>query len=165
MKNIQQTEVKMKNIVLLRIDDRLLHGQVVVSWIPYLNVNEVLIIDNEYSEDEFMREIMKSSAPVNLSVHVLSVNDAAAFLTNKDEGKRILILARSVESVKELMESVKINTVNVGGLGAGPKRKRYYNSIHLSDDELNILKEFAKNNIKVEVKMLPNDKPIFIDGK
>ena len=50
----------MKKIALIRVDDRLMHGQVVVSWIPYLKVDEVLIIDDEYATDEFMTLLIKS---------------------------------------------------------------------------------------------------------
>lgn len=154
----------MKNIVLLRIDDRLLHGQVVVSWIPYLKANEVIVLDDEYAKDEFMCELIKSSSPENVTVHVLSLLDAVNFLTEKDQGKRILILSRSVVSVKKLAEKIKIDTVNLGGLGASDNRKRYHNSIHLSDEELSILKDLAKNDINVEVRMLPKDKAVIIDG-
>ena len=165
MKSTPQTEVKMRNIVLLRIDDRLLHGQVVVSWIPRLNVNEVLVIDDEYAKDEFMKEIIKNSGPENISVYVLTAEDSIPFIKEGSERNRVLVLSRNIENAVRLSKSVKIESVNIGGLGAAPGRKRYYNSIHLSENELDILKSIAKNNIRVEVKMLPNEKSILIDGK
>ena len=154
----------MKNIVLLRIDDRLLHGQVVVSWIPYLKVNEVIVTDDEYAEDEFMCELIKSSAPESINVQLLSSESTLAFLNEEDEGSRILILCRNVETVKKLTENIEIKNINLGGLGASQGRKRYHNSIHLSSEELNLLKELARKGINVEVKMLPKDKPIIISG-
>jgi len=154
----------MKNIVLTRIDDRLLHGQVVVSWIPYLKINEIIIVDNEYAKDAFMTTIIKDAAPGNLAVQVLAVNEAADYLENDDDGLRILILSRYIENIAKLIElNVPINKVNVGGLGNMPGRKRFLNSIHLSDDELNILKDLKNKNIEVEIKMLPNDKAIFVE--
>ncbi|MDW5300554.1 MAG: PTS sugar transporter subunit IIB [Sedimentibacter sp.] len=154
----------MKNIVLTRIDDRLLHGQVVVSWIPYLKINEIIIVDDEYAKDEFMATIIKDAAPDNLAVQVLAVNEAADYLGNYDDGSRVLILSRYIENISELIElNVPINKVNIGGLGNTPGRKRFLNSIHLSDDELNILKDLKKKNIEVEIKMLPNDKALFVE--
>jgi len=156
----------MKNIVLTRIDDRLLHGQVVVSWIPYLKTNEIIIVDDEYANDAFMAKIIKDAAPGNIAVHVLTVKESADYLNNNDDddGLRILILSRYIENIAELIElKAPIAKVNIGGLGNTPGRKRFLNSIHLSDNELNILKNLKKKNIEVEIKMLPNDKASFVE--
>lgn len=152
----------MKNIF-VRIDDRLLHGQVVVSWIPYLKVNEVVIADDEYANDEFMKELIKCSEPEGVTVHVKTIDETAAHLNNDNENK-ILVLLRSIEGIKELVKKVKISNINIGGVGAAEGRKRYYNSIHLSDNELSILKDIANDNIHVEVRILPKDKGIVIKG-
>ncbi|MGB4439211.1 MAG: PTS sugar transporter subunit IIB [Sedimentibacter sp.] len=154
----------MKNIVLTRIDDRLLHGQVVVSWIPYLKTNEIIIVDEEYANDAFMVTIIKDAAPGNIAVHVLTVKESADYLKKDDDESRILILSRYIENIAELIElNAPTTKVNIGGLGNTPGRKRFLNSIHLSDDELNILKDLKKKNIEVEIKMLPNDKASFVE--
>jgi PTS system mannose-specific IIB component len=154
----------MKNIVLTRIDDRLLHGQVVVSWIPNVKANEVVIVDNEYAKDEFMQELIKNAAPENIKVNLLSVEKASDYLKGEDDGSRILILSRYIENIDELINlNVDIKCVNVGGLGNVKGRERYLNSIHLSSSELDILKGISKKNIAVEIKMLPNDKTVSVE--
>jgi len=152
----------MKN-VFVRIDDRLLHGQVVISWIPYLKADEVVIADDEYANDEFMIELIKSSGPEGVKVHVKTIDKTAAFLSDDNQSK-ILVLLRSIEGIKKLIKKTKISSINIGGVGAAQGRKRYYNSIHLSDDELNILKDIANDNIYVEIRILPKDKAIIIKG-
>lgn len=155
----------MKNIVLTRIDDRLLHGQVIVSWIPYLKINEILIVDDEYFNDEFMTELIKDAAPDNIKVHVLDTEKSAEFLNSEDVGgSRLLILSRYIQYIDKLIKlSVPVKNVNVGGLGSAEGRKKCVNSIHLSSFEMNLLKNMAKNNIEVFVQMLPNDKKIDIE--
>lgn len=152
----------MKN-VFVRIDDRLLHGQVVVSWIPYLRAKEVVIADDEYANDEFMSELIKSSGPEGVIVHVKTIDETAAYLSDDNQNK-ILVLLRSIEGIKKLIKKTKISSINIGGVGAARGRKRYYNSIHLSDDELNSLKDIANDNIYVEIRILPKDKAIIIKG-
>ena len=152
----------MKN-VFVRIDDRLLHGQVVVSWIPYLRAKEVVIADDEYANDEFMSELIKSSGPEGVIVHVKTIDETAAYLSDDNQNK-ILVLLRSIEGIKKLIKKIKISSINIGGVGAAQGRKRYYNSIHLSDDELNILNDIANDNIYVEIRILPKDKAIIIKG-
>ena len=149
----------MKNIVLTRIDDRLLHGQVVVSWIPTLKINEVLIVDDEYAQDDFMAGLIIESAPENLKVNVLNVADAANYINSGDDINSLLILSRNVESIYELIElNVKINTVNIGGLGYSEGRKKIINALHMSDAEMEILKKLVNEGISVEIQMLPSDK-------
>ncbi len=147
--------------IFLRIDDRLLHGQVVVSWIPYLKAKKVVIADDEYANDEFMKELIKSSSPEGVNADIKTIDEAAEFL-KLDNENTVLVLLKSIEGLKELVSKVKIKSINVGGLGAAKGRKRYYNSIHLSDEELNILKDMANDNVDVEIRILPKDKPIVI---
>lgn len=145
----------------VRIDDRLLHGQVVVSWIPYLKATEVVIADDEYANDEFMRELIMSSSPEGVNVYIKTIGETADFL-KVDSENNVLVLLRTIEGLKELVKRVKIKNINIGGIGAAEGRKRYYNSIHLSDHELNILKDMAKENVNVEVRILPRDKALVI---
>lgn len=153
----------MKNIVMTRVDDRLMHGQVVVSWIPYLKADEVIILDDDYANDEFMNLLIKNSSPENIKVHVLSFNDATTYLKEGDNGSRILILIKNIEYIKKLLEqNIKLEKVNVGNLGSSPGRKKYFNSVYLSDYELNMLKEIQKET-EIEIKMLPKDKALALE--
>jgi len=153
----------MKNIVLTRIDDRLLHGQVIVSWIPFLKIDEIVIVDDEYSKDEFMSSLIKEAAPEFIAVNVLSVEKSAEYLFLENKGTRVLLLSRNIENISKLIElNVPINGINIGGLGYFEGRKKYVNAIHMSETELNMLKKISEKGIKVEIQMLPNDKAIEI---
>lgn len=153
----------MKNIVLTRIDDRLLHGQVMVSWIPFLEINEVIIIDDEYADDEFMSALIVEAAPEALNVKVLSVEDSAKYILSGDDDSRVLLISRNIENINNLIEiGVIINKINVGGVGSLEGRKKYVNSIHMSENELNLLREISRKGIAVEIQMLPKDKAIEI---
>jgi PTS system mannose-specific IIB component len=165
MKNLQLTNGggRMKNIVLTRIDDRLLHGQVIVSWIPSLNIDEIIIIDDEYANDEFMSSLIKEGSPEHLSANVLSVERSKEYLESSENENRVLILSRYVENVLKLVElGIEIDKVNVGGQGFCEGRKKFVNAIYLSDEELDLLKKISSKGIEVEVQMLPKDKAIKI---
>lgn len=152
----------MKNIVLTRIDDRLLHGQVVVSWIPFLDANEILIIDDEYASDDFMIQLINESSPDSIKVNVLSVKDSVNYLKTDDrQTDKLLILSRYIEYIKEIIDlGIKISKLNIGGLGFSEGRKKYVNSIYMSSLEIDILEKIKAANVAVEVQMLPNDKII-----
>ncbi len=153
----------MKKIVLTRVDDRLLHGQVVVSWIPYLKANEVIVVDDELANDEFMSLLIKNAEPENVKVNIFTVEDAANYLKDEDTGSNIFIIIKNIEYIIKLIElNVELNKINIGNLGSNSKRKKYYNSVFLSDDELNMLLCIAKKT-EVEIRMLPKDKEVQLD--
>lgn len=153
----------MKNIVLTRIDDRLLHGQVIVSWIPFFNIEEIVIVDDEYASDDFMSSLIKEASPEHLNVNVLTIEESKKFLESGDDKTRILILSRYIENIAKLIElGIKINKINIGGLGFHNGRKKFVNAIHLSDSEIELLKIISAKGIEVEIQMLPKDKIIKI---
>lgn len=148
----------MKNIVLTRVDERLLHGQVVVSWIPFIKADEVIIVDDDYANDDFMSLLIKNAAPSNVKVNVFTVEAAVDYLKGEDEKTRILILLKNIGYIQDLLRfGIKLNKINVGNLGSSPERKQYYNTVYLSDNELSLLKQIS-GQIEVEIKMLPKDK-------
>ena len=67
----------MKNIVLARVDDRLIHGEVVSVWTPSLNVNRIIIVDDEVSNDSFNKRVIKALAPNGVKCNVYSVEKGA----------------------------------------------------------------------------------------
>ena len=85
----------MKNIVWTRIDDRLIHGQVMTQWIQYTEANEVLIIDDGVAKDSFLQMVMKSSVPGKISLKVLSVKDAIGYLNEDGKNEKIIILVKT----------------------------------------------------------------------
>ena len=109
----------MKNIVWTRIDDRLIHGQVMTQWIQYTEANEVLIIDDGVAKDSFLQMVMKSSVPGKISLKVLSVKDAIGYLNEDGTHEKIIILVKTPVVLDELSDAgVRLKSINVGGIGA-----------------------------------------------
>ncbi len=69
----------MSEIVLTRIDDRLIHGQVMTAWVKKTRANQILIVDEEVAKDDFMSEILKMSAPSGIDILVKGLMDAVTF--------------------------------------------------------------------------------------
>ena len=155
----------MKNIVMARIDDRLLHGQVVISWIPFLKVSKVIVIDDDSANDEFMKELIVTSAPNGVAAHVLTLEASINYFNKDSDNERVLILTKNIDNIRELLaNNIQLNIVNLGNLGHNKDRKRYLNFIHLSDEEIKLLKEIDKiDNCNLEIQMIPNDKKYSLD--
>ena len=149
----------MKNVVMARIDDRLLHGQVAVAWLPFINADEVVVIDDDSAADEFMKELIMTSVPEGITAHVFTTSEASDYLNKFSVGERILILTKKITDIKELRnKKINIDTINLGGLGYIDGRRRYLNFIHLSEDEAKLIGELDESGCNFEIQMMPNDK-------
>ncbi len=148
----------MKNIVWTRIDDRLIHGQVMTQWIQYTSANEVLIIDDAVASDSFLQMVMKSSVPSNIKLTVLSIRESIDYLNGESSGEKIIVLVKTPVTLDRLTDTgVILTSVNVGGIGARAGRKQLYKNISVSDDEKSAFEDLLKKNIKVFIRVVTSD--------
>jgi len=152
----------LRNLVLVRIDDRLIHGQVVTAWIKHTKGNRILIIDDKLVNDRMMQRVLKAAAPPGISVEVLAIADATALLKeDSPPGECIIILVKTPDVLEKLVDSgVELKKIILGGMGNNPQRKRYGKSFSASDDEVACIKRMMEKGIVAEIQMVPDDKPI-----
>lgn len=148
----------MNQIISARIDDRLLHGQVAIKWIPYLNVDTVIIIDDELFSNPFLNKVTLAAAPKNIKTIIATENSIDDLLNNSSG--RILLLAKRPQTFEEMIKKgIKIPKVNVGGIGYRQGRMLLHKNIYISNEEMESLKNIEKNNVKVEIQIVPDDSP------
>lgn len=154
----------MKNISVARIDDRLIHGQVVTSWIKVYPVDKILIIDEALVKNKLMMRIYKASAPSDVEVDVMDVETATDYLMNDSKRENLLLLTKSPIVYEKLIDNgVKIETIILGGMGLGDDRKRINKNIAMSDKEILSFKKILDKGIKVSYKMVPDSKDIDVN--
>ena len=83
------------SIVLARIDDRLIHGQVMTSWLNYTGANRIIIVDDETANDTFLKMIVTSVAPANIKTEVFSVHEGAETIKQLAASDKVILLAKS----------------------------------------------------------------------
>ena len=148
----------MKNIVWTRIDDRLIHGQVMTQWIQNASATEVVIVDDAVAKDSFLQMIMKSSMPAKIGWQVLSVKDAIDYLNGDDNGKRVFVLVKTPGVLVSLADAgVNLGFVNVGGMGAKVGRTTLYKNISTSSEENKDLRNLIDRGIKVFFRVVQSD--------
>jgi len=154
----------MLNIVLTRIDDRLIHGQVTTAWSKITNATKIIVVDDAVAEDSFMQMVLKSAAPNSLKVEVFGVNDAVNVLNKDDDGERVIILVKNPLTVLNLVKAgVKIKSLNLGGIGARQGRKQLYKNISVSDEEKQSFKELMEHGVNIFMQIVPDAKQISLD--
>lgn len=147
----------MRNIVLARVDDRLIHGEVVTAWVPGTSATRILIIDDEVAKDEFNKRVVKALAPAGTKVFVYDVEKAAEKLMVQGiEGERLLLLAKTPVSFNRLIQKgVPLKEVNLGGAGIRGKRQPFINNVSLDPQEVLACEEMQKAGCRVYYQLVP----------
>jgi mannose/fructose/N-acetylgalactosamine-specific phosphotransferase system component IIB len=147
---------------LVRIDDRLIHGQVVAVWLRALGAGRIVIVDEATAADSFLAEVLTLAAPPGVPVEVLGLSDGAARCIDLAASPEpVIVLARTPGTVLALRQAgVPIEVVDLGGLGAGPGRRRLHKTISVSPPEMAELRELEKLGTRVEIQIVADDRPI-----
>ncbi|MCI9272148.1 MAG: PTS sugar transporter subunit IIB [Dorea sp.] len=155
----------MRNVVLARVDDRLIHGEVVTAWTPTYRANKIIIVDDEVAKDQFNVRVVKALAPAGTKVIVYNVEKAAEKLMVPGvDGERLLVLAKTPITYSRLVKAgVPIKEVNLGGAGIRGERQPFINNVALNPDEVLACEEMKKAGVHVFYQLVPEQGVIEID--
>ncbi len=148
-------------IKLLRIDHRLLHGQVAYSWYGYLGVNAILIANDRAATNDLMRTTLNLAKPPGSKLIIKSVQDAIdAIKSGKADKYNLFIVVSNVDDAYTMASSLDcIHLVNVGGIEARADTHRFHgdSNINLSDEDERKLRKLMEMGKKVELQMVPSE--------
>ena len=155
----------MDNIVLCRIDSRLIHGQVVTKWVGQSQANRIAVVSDELDADPFMKNIYLMAAPPNIKVDCYSNQSfAASWKENQLGDGSVLVLFPSLAAIQEAVQlGFDVSAIQVGGLGGGPNRKVVFQNITLDEKDVGILHDLKSRGIKAVFQTIPEDKPLSLD--
>lgn len=151
----------MVNVVLTRIDDRLIHGQVMTSWVHFTAANSIVIVDDKVAKDDFLKSILNGLIPSGINLNIFNVDDGAKFLMGDDNGKNVIILVKTPGTVYRLLEEgVELKNLVIGGMGANRDRKKFYKNISASDEEKETIRKIIEKGVDVVIQIIPEDRAI-----
>lgn len=147
-------------ISLVRVDNRLIHGQVVEAWLPFLKVSRVVVADDEASASPLIRAAMGLAVSGSVQVLIEPMAELDLGALSADPVKTLL-LVREVGGVLEARDrGLEVRRVNLGNVHFATGRKQVSPSVFLSQEELNRLKMLAENGVEVEARGVPSDRPV-----
>ena len=156
----------MRNVVLARVDDRLIHGEVVTAWTPSMRANRIIIVDDEVAADAFNVRVVKALAPAGTKCFVYDVAKASEKLMVKGlPDERIIALAKTPTTFNRLIKAgVPIKEVNLGGAGIRGARKPFINNVSLDPEEVKACEEMKNAGCRVYYQLVPEQGVTEIDA-
>ena len=146
-------------IEFVRIDDRLLHGQVVTTWIKKYEIEQVIIVSEEVANDKLRQTILKTAAPEGIKVVFFSPEKFISVYHTVPIKRRTMMLFTNPKEVWECVDGkVDFNYLNVGNMSKTDVNKKITAGVAVTDADRNYFKNIIDKGIKVEIQMVPNDK-------
>ena len=146
-------------VKLVRIDDRLIHGQVATTWIKNYEIEQVLIINDKAANDPIQKSVVGLAAPPGGKVMIFGVNQFINILKKSEIKKSTMLLFTTSTDVLKIVESglVDIKEVNAGGMRFNDTRKRLTKAISVTPEEEQAFVKMMDKGIKINVQMVPKD--------
>ena len=144
------------NLLFVRIDDRLIHGQVVTQWIKmYKDTRHILVVDDKTSKDPFMQTMFQLLIPKGITIEIRTIEDAAK-LCKEGLAKPTMMIAKVPDTIKSLRDlGVDIDAFNIGGMGMSGQRKKFFQNISMDEHEKEIIKQMVDEGVKITIQIVP----------
>ncbi len=148
------------SLAFIRIDDRLIHGQIVTTWMQHVGATAIVVANDAVAKDSFTAKMISMAAPSGIKVFCYSLDQTVDNMKNGSLDKyAVLILTKTVEDVYALKQKgLEFNYVNVGGMGSKPGSKVIHKNIAVTESQMELLKEMKSNGVDIEFKIVPTDK-------
>ena len=154
-------------LTLFRIDDRLIHAQVVVGWGRKLRPDRIILADDRVAAEDWERELYSSAAEPDFKATVLTLAEAVEQVGGGvfDSEKVFLLVRGPSEALQMLDMGMEATEINVGGLHFREGREKITDNVWVDEDERRLLRDIAKRGITLEARALPGDGRITINSK
>ncbi len=149
-------------LVLIRIDDRLIHGQVVEGWCRHLSINHIVVCNNAVAGNEMQKTLLSLAVPSEMKISILDIKQTTKMIPSLEKGKaRVILLLSSPEDALKLVQNgFNAKEINVGGIHYSRGKIQVRKAISLSNSDLEAFEELSKLGVKLEVRMVPSDPKI-----
>ena len=151
-------------IELFRIDDRLIHGQVVVGWGQPLDIGFIVLVDDDVAASDWEQELYRMGVPPDMTVTFESVESAAEHLAAYERDvRRGILLTADIATMDRLVAASGIRAVNLGGIHHRAGRTQRLRYVFLAPDEEAALRALADRGVAVTAQDVPAARPIPLD--
>jgi D-glucosaminate PTS system EIIB component len=154
-------------IVLCRVDDRLVHGQVVIGWGRPLGVEFIVLVDEGVSASSWEQDLYRMAVPAEIEIRFATVAEAAAHLAEWQAApRRGLLLTGDIETMAALHQAdpAVVHRINLGGIHHRPGRRERLPYLYLTDDELRGLVALEAAGAEITAQDLPTSSAVALQS-
>ena len=149
-------------IKLMRVDERLIHGQIAFAWTNAIGANCIFVVNDDAASSPFRMASLKLASPPGVKLVIKNVKDTKRALSGTAIDKyNIFLLVDNIKDALDLAQSSdKIKHINLGNIKMAEGKKQVTNSVFLSDEEFEYIKSLIKLGVEVECRAIPEDSKV-----
>jgi len=146
-------------VILIRVDDRLLHGQIICSWVPFVKADSLLVASDEAASDALVSEIISACGCNELSVMVKSVADTAAYLRGEggSAGRVMLVVGELRDAMRLYDLGMRFTSINLGNIHHEDDGRAITPSIIVNDEDEAVLRRLRELGVSIEIRDIPRN--------
>ncbi|WP_306483359.1 PTS N-acetylgalactosamine transporter subunit IIB [Anaerococcus sp.] len=150
----------MPNIVLTRIDNRLLHGQVATQWTKVIGANLILVANDEVASNKMRQGLMDMAAPNGVDTRYWTLEKTINTIHKAADRQKIFIICQSPEDVLTLVEGgVPITKVNIGNMHMENGKRQVAGTVAVDDNDVEAFKKLKEKGVELEIRKVPTEAP------
>ncbi len=152
-------------MLLLRVDDRLIHGQVIAGWVRPLSIEKIILASNIISKDEWACNAYRLAIPEEIEFQCMGISDCVENVQAANKKKIMIIVETLTEASQLVKNGFHIKEINIGGIGYKEGSREIAPYIYLSPEDIESVVYLHQKGIKVIGKQLPNSMPVYVVKK
>ncbi|MCR1898244.1 PTS sugar transporter subunit IIB [Irregularibacter muris] len=154
-------------IKLLRVDHRLVHGQVAISWTRALGVDCILVANDAVVADPMRQSMIRMSKPQGVKIVIKSIEDSIKAINSGVTDKyKLLIVVNCVQDAERLLTGcLSIKEINLGVMPAKEGTKAISKAIHANQEDIGCMKRLLENNIKMIIQQVPTESETIVTNE
>lgn len=153
------------DIALVRVDNRLVHGQILEAWVPFIKAKCIMVVDDNSASDFFCETVIRMAVPSDIEVNICSVEDFAAnYIFAQGSGKKTIVLFSNIaDALRAYQEGFHFDRLNIGNIHHEDYKVCCAPSVFLCETEVHdILRLLEEKGVSVELKRVPREKAVNI---
>lgn len=146
-------------IMLARIDDRLIHGQVSTVWVKEAKANRIIVVSKEVADDTIRKTLVKQAAPPGIKVNTVNVDKAISVYNNPKYAKEtVFYLFTNPGEVVEMVEKgIPIESINIGGMQFKTGKKQVTKAVSVDSDDVVAFKRLVELEVELDLRVVATD--------
>ncbi len=149
----------MPNILLTRIDNRLIHGQVGVTWVNHLGANLILVANDKVAGDPVQQSLMEMVLPDAIQTRFFTIDKTINVIHKAADRQRIFLVCKTPQDALRLIEGgVPIKELNIGNMHFSEGKEQISSTVSLDEDDKKTIRKIIDLGIKVEIRRVPDER-------
>lgn len=153
----------MAKTALLRIDERLLHGQVARNWMKEVGADVIVVANDPVNEDEKQQHLMDLVTPMGSKSYFFGLSEASTKIKDLEEEDALVLVETPEDALKLIEDGIEIDSVNVGNIHQASGKKQINDNVYLGEDDIKALKQIKDAGKKLDFRTLFSDQPTSVD--